>query len=50
MSRELNAAEQAQCDAVVDGEVAAWPPLRPAQITRLTALFDYQPPEGGGST
>jgi hypothetical protein len=47
MSRELTAAEQAEWDAVVDAEVAAAPALRPDQITRLSALFDYQPPNGG---
>ena len=42
MSRALTDAEQAEWDAVVDAEVAAAPTLRPEQISRLSALFDYQ--------
>ena len=40
----MNAAER---DAYIDAVMAAAPPLRPDQIARLGALFDWQPDKGG---
>ena len=34
-------------EAYIQATVDAMPPLRPEQIAELSALFDYEPPEGG---
>ncbi|MBI3214738.1 MAG: helix-turn-helix domain-containing protein [Mycobacterium sp.] len=46
-----SAVERAAWDAYIIELVAAAPPLRPDQISSLSALFDYQNPgsEGGGA-
>ncbi|VAZ88928.1 hypothetical protein [Mycobacterium pseudokansasii] len=49
MTRQFTASEQAEWDAVIAAEVAAAPPLRPDQLTRLAALFDCEPPAGRGA-
>jgi hypothetical protein len=43
----MNAAKQAEYDALIDAEVEAAPPLRPEQIARLSALFDWPGTNGG---
>lgn len=45
MSRALTPAQQAEWDACVQADIDAMPPLRPEQISRLSALFDYPPLE-----
>ncbi len=48
MSREkATAAEQSEYDAVIDAEVDAAPLLRPEQVARLSALFDWPGTDGG---
>ena len=37
----------AEYDAHIQAIVDAWPPLRPDQIAALSALFDWQPDQGG---
>jgi hypothetical protein len=40
----VNAAER---DAYIDAVVEAAPPLRPEQVAKLSALFDWQPERDG---
>ena len=50
MSREMTTTEQAEWDERIDAEVAAAPPLRPDQIAKLSALFDYEDTATGGES
>ena len=34
-------------EAYIQATVDAMPPLKPEQIAALSALFDYEPPDGG---